>query len=409
MTDSATEAAALKEALSPFFSMLPHVAEPADLEFAFSSFRYLSEPIVAVGLRRTLDFLVARSKENGPTNADTTCSITRIEKSDEAGVTEKHQINIGETNWTITSAPRQERASDVDKGIRLIELHRIDGDSCPERLASSTVIPRDKRENAEMGFCRTENFYEFIEFMDAVRPAMAAHLENLEPLVPADHSKLSLSTLSALDQYKLVDLDGGLPGALCRKAAHTIFEFGSRKICEFTASILQSVVEEAFRREIVWGKSFLEYNDLDNNVAAIPSEKPGRSALFHRNSALIFDHNAFVVWTDRDDDGELLEFGVAAIPREDNAIRKAVEAVSKGEAPSDLPLLRFHPEYSEFEHETFFATGLMTSIAHYVTYDFEELVEGNMDRSEDSAVITDFSKIFFGSDIEFEEDNLPKP
>jgi hypothetical protein len=244
-------------------------------------------------------------------------------------------------------------------------------------------------------------------FMDDMRPDMEPYLrEMVGSFDPMKDGELRISALTSIPQQYLIDRDGKLPGALCREAGAAITAAASARICDYIASTLPGIVASATARGIVWEEAFLEYGDLDNNVTAIPSEIPGRSALYHRNTSLIFDHNAFVVWSDHDSDGRLVELSAAALLPGDERLRAAVAAVSSGQLPDDAVLLLYRPQEKLFDLESFFATGLMQSMGHYVSYDHEEIVDGQMDDSGDSKIRTDFSEIYFGEDF---DDEAPIP
>jgi hypothetical protein len=175
-------------------------------------------------------------------------------------------------------------------------------------------------------------------------------------------------------------------------------------------------VSGAEARGITWGNAFLRYNDHDNSVTAIPTTVEGRSALYHRNTSLIFDHNAAILWCDRDPDGNVIEFGAAALVPGDERLLAAVEAVAKGEEIADAPILRRRPQDKTIDFEDFFNTGGVTSFAHYVAFDHEEIVGGQMDVSRDSDIQTNFDEIYFDTaefvdeDVdEDDEEDLPLP
>jgi hypothetical protein len=397
MNAPATDKQALDLALDAFRHTLPDVLEADDIEHVFSSFQYLAEPVVGVGLQRVLEFF--QTSELPADSLPGHALVTLAEDTSEPGEERReYLVAMGGSSYALTSAPRRQQRGDAEKGIRQIVLSDVADDGYRSRLASATAWTKDG-DNLSFGSCRMENFSGFMDFMDGIRGDMEPYLrDTVGRFDPMKDGEMRHSAFRSLAQQYLIDRDGGLPGRLCREAAGAIIEGGSARICDYIASVLPEIVTSATARGIVWGEAFLEYNDLDNNVTAIPTEVPGRSALYHRNTSLIFDHNAFVVWADHDSDGRLVELSAVALQPGDDRLRATVAAIVAGVAPEDEIPLRYRPALDVFEHEAFFATGMLPSMGHYVAYDFEEMVEGHMDKSKDSKIVTDFAKIFFGDE-----------
>jgi hypothetical protein len=399
MTAPATDKQALDLALEAFRHTLPDTLEANDIEHVFSSFQYLAEPVVGIALQRVLEFF--QTSELPADFRTGHALVTLAEDTSEPDEERKeYLIAMSGSTYVLTSAPRRQQRGDAEKGIRQIVLSGVADDDYRSRLASATAWTKDG-DNLSLGSCRMENFSGFMDFMDGIRGDMEHYLrETVGRFDPMEDGKMRHSAFRSLAQQYLVDRDGGLPGRLCREAAGAIIEGGSARICDYIASVLPEIVASATARGIVWGEAFLEYNDLDNNVTALPTDVSGRSALYHRNTSLIFDHNAFVVWADHDSAGRLVELSAVALQPGDDRLRATVAAVAAGVTPEDEILLRYRPARDVFEHEAFFATGMLPSMGHYVAYDFEEMVEGQMEDSEDSKIITDFEKIFSDEDCD---------
>lgn len=400
MKAPATDQQALDAALNTFRRTLPKTIGADDIEHVFASFQYLAKPVVGTGLQRVIDFLSFRIGD-GPMDAlPGDASVTVIERSAEPGEErEEYNIHVGGRAYVLASSPRRQQPDDAKNGVRQISLKEITADGDRFRLAIATTLPEDDGDISSFGSCRIENYSKFMDFMDGIRRDMEPYLQEMVgSFDPMKDGELRMSALRSIAQQYLIDRDGKLPGRLCREAGSAIIAGASARICDYIASTLPEIVTSATARGIVWGEAFLEYGDLDNNVTAIPTEVPGRSALYHRNTSLIFDHNAFVVWSDHDSAGKLVELAAAALLPGDDRLRATVAAVASGQTPDDAVLLHYRPQDKLFDLESFFATGLMQSMGHYVSYDFEEIVDGQMDDSDDAAIKTDFSDLFYGED-----------
>lgn len=384
-----TDQQALDAALNTFRRTLRKTIKADDIEHVFASFQYLAEPVVGIGLQRVVEFLRLGHLAISSPSTEATQDDEEGEKKNE-----EYCIHAGPLSYVLSISPRRQGSGDQ------ASLRAVDGDGKSIRIAGTTFWTDIDGDIESKGFCRVENYSRFMDFMDFIRPDMERYLRDTVPsFSPMKDGELRMSALTSISQQYLIDRDGNLPGRLCREAGDAIIAGASAKLCDYIATTLPEVVSAATARGIVWGDAFLEYNDLDNNVTVIPTDVPGRSALYHRNTSLIFDHNAFVVWTDHDSDGRLVELSAAALLPGDDRLRETVAAVASGEMPDSAVLMCYRPADKLFENESFFATGLMQSMAHYVSYDFEEIVDGRMDDSKDSAIRTDFSKLFFGDDF----------
>lgn len=389
-----TDQQALDAALNTFRRTLPKTIDADDIEHVFASFPYLAEPVVGVGLQRVVEFLRVE-RDNAPHDTLAASAGNPAGADDEEGeAEEEYRIQVGGSSYILSIAPQQQG------GATQVILRDVSNEGDSLRIAGSTVWTDTDGDIHSKGFCRVENYSRFMDFMDGIRHAMEPYLRDMvSPFDPMKDGELRMSALMSISQQYLIDRDGKLPGRLCREAGRAIISGASARICDYIAATLPEIVASATARGIVWGQAFLEYNDLDNNATVIPTEVPSRSALYHRNTSLIFDHNAFVVWTDHDSDGRLVELSAAALLPGDDRLRETVAAVASGEMPDDAVLMCYRPADKLFENESFFATGLMQSMAHYISYDFEEIVDGRMNDSKDSAIRTDFSELFFGDDL----------
>jgi hypothetical protein len=397
-----TDKEALDRALDAFRRTLPKTIDADDIEHVFASFQYLAGPVVGIGLQRVIDFLNFRIGDGTVVSRPGHAFLTVAGRSTEPGEEhEEYKIRADGRSYVLETSPMRQ-GSGTQIYVRGISP---EGDSF--RIAGATIWTDRDGDIHSKGSCRIENFSKFMGFMDDMRPDMEPYLrEMVGSFDPMKDGELRISALTSIPQQYLIDRDGKLPGTLCREAGAAITAAASARICDYIASTLPGIVTSATARGIVWEEAFLEYGDLDNNVTAIPTEVPGRSALYHRNTSLIFDHNAFVVWSDHDSDGRLVELSAAALLPGDERLRATVAAVASGQIPDDAVLLRYRPQEKLFDLESFFATGLVQSMGHYVSYDHEEIVDGQMDESGDAKIRTDFSDIYFGDHF---DDETPTP
>jgi hypothetical protein len=143
--------------------------------------------------------------------------------------------------------------------------------------------------------------------------------------------------------------DGGVCGqatlAFAREAQAQIAE----TVMTWAAVAMPEVNDAMERRGLTWQRSYLNYNDLDNNAFAIPVPDDGRGnprfALFHENISLISDYSAYIAIGTRHDRGLLGNIDLIGLDRSRDDAFAACAAVNSGASEGiGTPIASFNRE-----------------------------------------------------------------
>lgn len=380
MTLTDIEKTALARSLRAFEGTKTAGIEADDIEHVFAAFQYLAESAVGLGLHRVgayIDRVTDKLDVNGNITGDDFNIVLRSRFNEGEGEPQIVEFSSEGRTWILMTASL-DRPNIVGARSVALDLIAEDEDDLPQRIASSKEFPDDDGTTSVSGHCRIENFDLFLDFCNSVRGAMAADLAMIEPW-KLDPKNIQYSMMKHANHLPMIELDGNLPGRLTRMAADRIRSYGTKVIATYIGNMLPAIVEGAISRGITWGESYLLYNDHDNKVTAIPSTLPNRVALFHQNISMISDYNTFVIWADLDENRKAERVSITALFPHDKLLIDCVTAIQNGETPTNATTLHLDLSSGELDYKDFFITGGVASIGHYVSYDYEEIVDGNMD------------------------------
>lgn len=235
---------------------------------------------------------------------------------------------------------------------------------------------------SDMSQMYMDSFNSLTEFCSAISQALP------QPLQLLSDRKIRMAVDPA---YKdLIDADGGLPGLNSALAVEQYFADTARHVSDWAASRIPSIVENQMTRGFVWGQKYLNFNDLDDSCCAIPTDVPGRYALFHENISLINDYRSYIAWVDTDAEGIPTDLSVHMVHPDDH-IGPAVERLVAGNLDPTLGI-----EFSTREvtlAANYLETDLLGTFAFYLRVDEKMYVEGEMDDDEPN-VHTDFTDFY---------------
>lgn len=236
------------------------------------------------------------------------------------------------------------------------------------------------------------DFRSLVDFCEAITTALP---DRAPQLSGEGESKMFVDP----EYMALIASDGGLPGRNTMAAVDTYFENAARLVLDWAAKKVLSVVENQKERGFVWGRKFLNFNDLDNSCSAVDTDVPGRAALFHQNISLINPYNTSIAWVDTDD-GEPTTICVHMVHYSDSV----GAAVSMLQAGTLEPTVTFDLRTRELiKADNFAETELVSMFSTYLSIDDRMFVEGEMDQGRydlDECVHTDFSEFYEGPEDE---------
>ncbi|NTF18166.1 hypothetical protein G6L37_07085 [Agrobacterium rubi] len=185
----------------------------------------------------------------------------------------------------------------------------VDLQSCPEkdpqyayaeRIGSAhlTRVVDDRVESETGGTLWSHTFFDFMDAMDLLRPALSAEILAMpRPRPYMENFPYSFSEMNRVTVLDSIRLDGGLPGRLCR---HVFSVMLQERGCNILWSLTERATELAERLEAeehVWGGAALTTRGRDNVHYAVQGAD-GKLGLFvnARNSS--GPYTAFLIWKD---------------------------------------------------------------------------------------------------------------
>lgn len=301
----------------------------------------------------------------------------------------------GEARFSIQVARKITYVDDhPEEAVSLAVRERIRGDS--GKVHQRTIMEADLDYSSKyigtIGTLFHDDFRSFVAFSQSL---MAAALCDW---VDEDSEKKFYMDPS----YKsLVNADGGLPGAMTAAAVDEYFADTMREIARWAITRIPDIAANQKDRGFIWGEKYLNFNDIDDSCCAIPSDAPGRSAVFHENISLINEYRAYIAWTDTTSDGEASTLSVRMISSYDN-IGAIVDAFQTGDIEPTLVVEI--PSGNVTTAANFHDTDLLGTFAFYLSVDDRMFVEGEMDEDDrdDCNVHTDFSDYYRSENDEFD-------
>lgn len=240
-------------------------------------------------------------------------------------------------NWKKDSSSRA-AAGDKEKLSVAIQ-------SCPadrpqyeyaETIASAVLLrtPGDRINTTSNGLLWSPNFFEFMDAMDVLRPALAGKIRKV-PKQKREESylKLSYEEMDKAQVSNISKLDGGLPGERVRLVVNTMLKDRGTVILSSLAERSEQLAQWLEDQGCVWGGAAQTTQGRDNVMYAVRSEETGKLALLFNARNNCGPHNIFLAWKNPEDGTASL---VAA--KGGKHVFRTVESFLKGEVPEEAPM-----------------------------------------------------------------------
>jgi hypothetical protein len=289
---------------------------------------------------------------------------------------------------TLQSCPPEDPDYEYAEGIGYSHLARDD----------------DRVESRTNGTLWSHNFFEFIDAMDLLRPALAADIAAMpRPKPMSDNVPFSFSEIDRAMVLDVVRLDGGLPGRLARHVVSTMIRERGSDILVSLADRSEEIARWLECQGCVWGGAAMTTSDRDNVLYAVRAGD-GRLGLFLNARNTSGPHTAFLAWKDPVN-------GTASIAaaRGGRHIFSTVEAFIAGEEIS-APMATI--DLATGEHDIgpeIVATAILDLALHHVRF-IEEDRKAVADGEEDDRFerVEDF-QFFIDANADFlwDEDQEP--
>lgn len=403
---TAEESKAVETALSPYRALVRRFGEDRERQRDFESFllgyRGFAERLAGDAVRR-IDYVLS------PKLAD-------IREGDELrlpGVTFSHVRRDPDTSLSVTAVD--------DEGVQRFRLNwEADGDDrtqvtiqqCPahdpqypyaDGLAYGTLLrENDPVENRCHGTVWSHHYFEFIDAVDLMRPALGAEILAMPRQKPLrDGFPWSSEELDKLSASEISRLDGGLPGPLARHVVETMLRERGSLMLRSIADRADAIASWLEGEGCVWGGAAMAMHDRDNLMYAVRAGDGNLALLFQaRNTA--GPYTTFLVWKD-DASGT----ATVAAAMAGQHVWRVVEAFLRGEAP-DAPMATVN--LATGEHDMggeIVQTAVLDLALCHIRY-----VEGDLNATEDEddrfERVDDFEFFVDANSFDDEDERAPE-
>ena len=279
--------------------------------------------------------------------------------------------NACRLHWSLRSPHGEPDVVVSDVSIR--EVRAADpGYPYTNILGSATVVrPHGDRGTTGTGMASCADFAKLTAALDVLRPFVAANLDSMDHGRPVKGMDMSFSQITFSDYQPMIDIDGGLPGELALEVSDAMADIGVARCFRYLGARLTPLVEKLEAAGAVFGKGHLCFNDLDYYVTAVPRPGSSEPAVLVTNISLVFDHNTYLAWNDRDEDGNLATTSLVPLLPGRSALALA-EAMTEGTAPAAETGVYDHGSRRVSMSRAFMETDIMATAPFSAGYSLEE-------------------------------------
>lgn len=123
------------------------------------------------------------------------------------------------------------------------------------------------------------DFRKLVNVMDHLREPLQEQLQNVDLGPPYLSLPISRHQLDMTTYQSVIDLDGGLPGDLCRIAGKTMLDVAYSNCFQNAGDAFGKLVKKLKSKKAVYGERYLVHNDHDNYVTVASCAATGEDAL----------------------------------------------------------------------------------------------------------------------------------
>ncbi|MNU37233.1 hypothetical protein D3C71_258840 [compost metagenome] len=310
---------------------------------------------------------------------------------------------------------RQGHKPDVQADASEKERVSVMFQSCPpddpqyeyaEMIASASLsrLPGDSLNTSSRGLLWAVNFFDFIDAMDVLRPALSGEIGSMPRQTPWKDLPFSFEEMDKMSVADIVVKDGGLPGAAARESVLTMLRERGTPMLASIAERSEQIALWLEGQGCVWGGAAQTTHGGDNVMYAVRSETGRLGLLFNaRNNS-----GPYTVFLS----SKNLENGTASLVAATGGrhVFRAVEAFLGDQTP-DAPTATIN--LSTGEHDigpAFVGTDILDlALCHlrFVEEDLVEIASGEVserfEREDDFQFFIDANSAFY-LDREGEED-----
>jgi len=230
------------------------------------------------------------------------------------------------------------------------------------------------------------DFRKLVDVMDHLREPLQEQLQNVDLGPPYLSLPISRHQLNMTNFQAIVDLDGGLPGDLCRIAGKTMLDVAYSNCFQGASDDFGKLVKKLKSKKAVYGERYFVYNDHDNYVIVASCATTGEDAL------VMYANGSVSLIS--------VENGAKGMPSKATAYhldsgKGAVDLIERwiaGEREFDVPLAEYDFNKAKGEAITLPDTFVETHGGYAIGGDIYYALESfkNMDDRDDAEISQDF-------------------
>lgn len=301
----------------------------------------------------------------------------------------------------------------TDRSFSKMNLYELDHlnpeNNYPRRyIASSSIHQMPGRPPRSHGHGALQTFGIFVDAMSTLRPVLGIPVnQQVKPLIADIDLKSPIRYNNALPE--IIHEDGGLAGELALETVCHYQHALAKGIMRWARKTLLDTYRMCVERDLVWKKSYMNYNDLDDSSFAITIKDSSKIAMFHENISLICDHSAWVSVGNLSEDGTITKIELYPLHRITDRTLDFVKKVASNQIDRSPAASYDFVEDRLFTATSIDTTEVIDNFSFYLYHDHELVVEGNLyEVSSDGTVKTDFNDLNYHDD-ENEENYSLRP
>lgn len=249
------------------------------------------------------------------------------------------------------------------------------------------------------GFLDYPDYFQAMEVISVIRRELLVRNSAREP----DPKEFNFRRMNLINYEDLLSLDGGIAGPACHWAVSQMVAQSTKDAMAAAAERFLLVVAEVEKLGVEWGEKFFNYQREDGFLTMVPTDVPGRKALFDLWISWSFKHQGFLAVLDTDANGKPTEISFSLLSRGNGEFNKVGEAVQRGYFEG-MPVAR----HSYVTGETtvprdFYEKQGFEVVTSFMRHGYKALTTFNAGKKESGKVVSNFNKLLRLDDFDVDE------
>jgi hypothetical protein len=250
-----------------------------------------------------------------------------------------------------------------------------------------------------LGFLDYPDYFQAMEAVSVIREELIVRLAAREP----DPEEFNLRRMNLKNYEDLLSLDCGVAGPACHWAISQMVAQSTKDALAAAAQRFLRVLSAVEKLDVEWGKHFFNYHRENAYLTLVPTEVPGRKALFDLWISWSFKHPAFLAVLDTDAAGEPTEISFSLLSRGNGEFNKVAEAAQTGHFEG-MPVARYSYVTGEvIVPREFYEKHGFEVITAFMRHTYKALREFNDGKERIGKVVSNFNDLLCMDDFEMDE------